>query len=55
MRAGFIEKPGAAYFKEVEEPQIVNDTDVKIQVKATGICGSEVHAFHANIPFVSHR
>lgn len=51
MRAGFIEKPGAAYFKEVEEPQIVNDTDVKIQVKATGICGSEVHAFHGKHPF----
>ena len=43
MRAGFIEKPGAAYFKEVEEPQIVNDTDVKIQVKATGICLSLIH------------
>lgn len=51
MRAGFIEKPGAAYFKEVEEPQIVNDTDVKIQVKAAGICGSEVHAFHGRHPF----
>lgn len=51
MRAGFIEKPGAAYFKEVEEPQIVNATDVKIQVKAAGICGSEVHAFHGRHPF----
>jgi len=51
MRAGYIEKPEVAYFKEVKEPQIVNDTDVKIQVKVTGICGSEVHAFHGKHPF----
>lgn len=49
MRAGFIEKPEVAYFKEVEEPQIQNPTDVKIQVKVTGICGSEVHAYMASI------
>ena len=46
MRAGFIEKPEVAYFKETEEPQINNPTDVKIKVKVTGICGSEVHAYH---------
>ena len=46
MRAGFIEKPEVAYFKETEEPQINNPTDVKIRVKVTGICGSEVHAYH---------
>lgn len=51
MRAGFIEKPEVAYFKEVEEPQIQNLTDVKIQVKVTGICGSEVHAYHGKHPF----
>lgn len=52
MRAGFIEKPEVAYFRnDAPEPQIVKDTDVKIQVKATGICGSEVHAFHGKHPF----
>lgn len=51
MRAGYIERPEVAYFKEVEEPGIMNDTDVKIQVKAAGICGSEVHAFHGKHPF----
>ena len=51
MRAGFIEKPEVAYFKEIEEPQIQNPTDVKIQVKVTGICGSEVHAYHGKHPF----
>ena len=51
MRAGFIEKPEVAYFTDVEEPQIEKPTDVKIQVKATGICGSEVHAYHGRHPF----
>ena len=46
MRAGFIEEPGKAYFKEVPEPQIEKSTDVKIKVVVTGICGSEVHAYH---------
>lgn len=51
MRAGYIERPEVAYFKEVEEPVLKTDTDVKIQVRATGICGSEVHAFHGKHPF----
>lgn len=49
MRAGFIEKSGLAYFvNDAPEPQLPKDADnwVKIQVKACGICGSEVHAFH---------
>lgn len=47
MRAGFIEAPLRAYFTDsAEEPQINNPTDVKIQVKAVGICGSEVNAYH---------
>ena len=46
MRTGFIEEPGKAYFKEVPEPQIEKSTDVKIKVVVTGICGSEVHAYH---------
>ena len=49
MRAGFIEEPGKAYFKEVPEPQIEKSTDVKIKVVVTGICGSEVHAYHLSL------
>ncbi len=46
MRSGFIEEPGKAYFKESEEPQIQKANEVKIRVAVTGICGSEVHAYH---------
>ena len=36
------------YFKTVdeEEPQIANDTDVKIQIDAIGICTSDIHVLH---------
>lgn len=51
MRAGFIEKPEVAYFKESEEPCIQGDRDVKIKVAVAGICGSEVHAYHGIHPF----
>ena len=51
MRAGFIEKEKIAYFKNVKEPVIKNARDVKIQVKITGICGSEIHAYHGKHPF----
>lgn len=52
MRAGFIEKPLKAYYiNDAPEPQLEHDTDVKIQVRATGICGSEVHAYHGKHPW----
>lgn len=47
MRAGFIEEPMKALFRDdMAEPQITAANQVKIQVKTTGICGSEVHAYH---------
>ena len=47
MRAGYIEKPLTAMFRDdMPEPQITADNMVKIQVKVTGICGSEIHAYH---------
>ena len=47
MRAGYIEKPLSAYFRDdLPEPQITRADEVKIKVIATGICGSEVHAYH---------
>ncbi len=52
MRAGYIEAVGIAnYYPNMPEPQIANDTDVKIQVKVCGICGSEIHALHGIHPF----
>lgn len=47
MRAGYIEKPLSAMFRDdMPEPQITKPNEVKIKVAVTGICGSEVHAYH---------
>jgi len=52
MRAGFIEKPGVAYFiNDAPEPELPADNWVKIRVKSCGICGSEVHAYHGKHTF----
>ena len=37
-------------YEDVPLPEI-GDDDVLIQVKACGICGSEVHAYHGLHPF----
>lgn len=47
MRAGYIAEPLHALFRDdLPEPVITEPDQVKIQVKVTGICGSEVHAYH---------
>lgn len=52
MRAGYIEEIGVAYFRDdFPEPQIEKADDVKIRVRACGICGSEVHAYLGQHPF----
>lgn len=39
------------YFKTVDdaEPDIINDTDVKIQIDAIGICTSDLHVLHGTM------
>ncbi|MDR2796808.1 MAG: zinc-dependent alcohol dehydrogenase family protein [Treponema sp.] len=44
MKALVIEKPGTAMVKTVPVQQ-VGDYDVRIQVKASGICGTDVHIY----------
>eukprot|EP01057_Protomagalhaensia_wolfi_P000749 Protomagalhaensia_wolfi_Nauph_80__748@NODE_142_length_3458_cov_539_000292_g98_i2_p5_GENE_NODE_142_length_3458_cov_539_000292_g98_i2NODE_142_length_3458_cov_539_000292_g98_i2_p5_ORF_typecomplete_len103_score21_14ADH_N/PF08240_12/6_3e19_NODE_142_length_3458_cov_539_000292_g98_i2112420 len=38
-----LEKPGVVKFEDRPVPQIVDPHDVIINVKQTGICGSDVH------------
>ncbi|MDK2801089.1 MAG: L-iditol 2-dehydrogenase [Clostridiales bacterium] len=51
MRAALIDKPFSVKFTHVSEPMITKANEVKIQTFVTGICGSEVHAFHGTHPF----
>ena len=52
MRGGYIADIKVAYFRDdLPEPQLENPNDVKIQIRACGICGSEVHAYLGEHPF----
>lgn len=51
MRAALIDKIKSVKPVNIEEPQIRDEHEVKIQVKTTGICGSELHAYHGTHPF----
>lgn len=50
MKAALLSKTFQYEIKDVAEPQ-VRPGWVKIQVKKTGVCGSEVHAFQGTHPF----
>ncbi|MBM7654499.1 zinc-dependent alcohol dehydrogenase [Neobacillus cucumis] len=51
MRAAVIDQPFSIVLNEVREPEIMHANQVKIQVVVTGICGSEIHAYHGTHPF----
>ena len=51
MRAALIDKPYSVKFTDVPEPVITKGNEVKIKTVVTGICGSEIHAFHGTHPF----
>jgi 2-desacetyl-2-hydroxyethyl bacteriochlorophyllide A dehydrogenase len=51
MRAALIDKIGSIRLIDMEEPKIVGNHEVKVRVKFSGICGSELHAFHGTHPF----
>jgi D-xylulose reductase len=57
MRALVLERKGELKLRDVELPQKVGPSDVKIAIERVGVCGSDVHYFtHGRIgPFVVDR
>jgi D-arabinitol dehydrogenase (NADP+) len=45
MKAVVIQEPGAVAVQDVSIPEPLDD-EVQIQVKAAGICGTDIHIFH---------
>ena len=45
MRAAILTELNKIEIADVPVPEIVNDTDVQVQVKAVGICGTDLHMF----------
>ncbi|TFG64326.1 MAG: NAD(P)-dependent alcohol dehydrogenase [Spirochaetales bacterium] len=44
MKAAFLDKPGSLIIKDVDIPVFADD-EVLIRIRATGICGSDLHYF----------
>lgn len=51
MRAAYLAEQGRLVMIEADMPAIQAPDQVLIQIKAVGICGSEVHAFEGTHPF----
>lgn len=51
MRAALIDRIGSIKLVEVAEPETIGPHEVKIRVVFTGVCGSELHAYHGTHPF----
>ena len=50
----FAAEPGNMEIRDVEEPK-VKPGYVKIEIKATGICGSDIHILHSDIAIPVRR
>ncbi|MBP1934570.1 zinc-dependent alcohol dehydrogenase [Ammoniphilus resinae] len=50
MKAVLVESPYQVVVKDVTDP-VVGDYDVRIKVKAAGICGSDIHTYKGIHPF----
>ncbi len=42
--------PGIIEFREVPEPEYLNENEILLRVKRIGICGSDIHVFHGTHP-----
>ncbi|SFA84570.1 L-gulonate 5-dehydrogenase [Lentibacillus halodurans] len=54
MKALQVAEPHDLRVVEVEEPKITRFDEVKIRMKAMGICGSDMHILHGQNPFASY-
>ncbi|GGC84556.1 putative zinc-type alcohol dehydrogenase-like protein YjmD [Thalassobacillus devorans] len=54
MKAIQVKEPGTLNVVEMEEPAIEQSNQVKIRMKAMGICGSDMHILHGENPFASY-
>lgn len=50
MKAVVLEKPGLISVKEVDDPEILADTDAIVRITQTAICGADLLPFHGHTP-----
>lgn len=54
MKALYITAPNTLDLKNIEEPKVLNPTDIKIKVSMTGVCGSDIHFYHGKSAVASY-
>lgn len=54
MKAIQVIKPGELKIIDKEKPRIIKENEVLIKVKATGICGSDMHIYHGTSPVATY-
>lgn len=50
MKEVVVVEPGKVEIREVPVPEIANEDEVLIQMKAAGVCGSDHHIYHGENP-----
>ena len=53
MRAVVYHGPGKKGWEEVDEPQLVDDTDAVVRVDTVTICGTDLHILKGDVPAVT--
>ncbi|SMP59049.1 alcohol dehydrogenase catalytic domain-containing protein [Anoxynatronum buryatiense] len=54
MKAAIVRKPNQLEMVDMENPRITDEHQVLVQVKAAGICGSDVHIYHGTSPVATY-
>ncbi len=54
MKGIVVLEPGKMELKELPMPEITSPDQVLVRVKASGICGSDVHVYHGSNPYAKY-
>lgn len=54
MKAAIVISPKKLEICEVPMPEIKNEDDVLVKVKAAGVCGSDIHVYHGTNPVATY-
>ena len=50
MRQAIMISPGVIEFREIAEPDKLEDHEILLRIKKIGICGSDIHVYHGKHP-----
>lgn len=54
MRQAIMVAPGVIEYRNITEPENINDNEILLRIKKIGICGSDIHVYHGEHPAVQY-